>query len=67
MPAHNQATRRSKPGRATEALDEHKAIVAALEARDPQAAREATRHHLGQLIKLLEPLVAERPELFSSR
>ena len=55
------------PGRMQATLTEHKAIVAALEARDPQAAREATRHHLSQLIKQLEPLVAERPELFSSR
>lgn len=52
------------PGRMQATLEEHKAIVAALEARDPQAARDATRHHLSQLIKLLEPLVAERPELF---
>jgi DNA-binding GntR family transcriptional regulator len=53
------------PGRMQTTLAEHKAIVAALEARDPEAARQATRHHLGQLIRLLEPLVAERPELFT--
>jgi len=54
------------PGRMQAALAEHKAIVAALEARNPEAARRATRHHLNQLIKWLEPLVAERPELFTN-
>jgi DNA-binding GntR family transcriptional regulator len=54
------------PGRIRPRSTEHKAIVAALEARDPEAARKATRHHLGQLILLLEPLVAERPEMFTN-
>ncbi|MCY0148616.1 GntR family transcriptional regulator [Hoeflea sp. G2-23] len=54
------------PGRMQATLAEHKAIIAALEARDPHAAREATRHHLRQLIKFLEPLVHERPELFAN-
>jgi DNA-binding GntR family transcriptional regulator len=53
------------PGRVTQTLDEHRAIVAALEARDPQAASEATRSHLGQLIRHLEPLERDRPELFT--
>jgi DNA-binding GntR family transcriptional regulator len=53
-----------QPGRVEATLAEHKAIVAALEARDPVAARAATRYHLGQLITFLEPLVATRPELF---
>jgi len=52
------------PGRMQATLAEHKAIVAALEARDPEAAREAMRRHLGQLITLLEPLVDKYPELF---
>ncbi|WP_284165637.1 GntR family transcriptional regulator [Frigidibacter sp. SD6-1] len=54
-----------EPGRVQATLSEHQAIVAALEARDPVQAREATRQHLGQLIKILEPLVLERPELFA--
>ncbi|KGF67633.1 GntR family transcriptional regulator [Hoeflea sp. BAL378] len=54
------------PGRMKATLAEHKAIVAALEAHDPQAARAATRRHLNQLITLLEPLVARHPELFSA-
>lgn len=52
------------PGRAMQTLEEHRAILAALDARDPTAAREATRVHLGQLIRYLEPLERDRPELF---
>ncbi len=53
-----------RPGRAAEALAEHHAILAAFEARDAEAARAATRHHLRQLLLLLEELADERPELF---
>jgi GntR family transcriptional regulator, rspAB operon transcriptional repressor len=53
------------PGRVEETLREHKDILAALEAHDPAAARNAVRHHLGQLIRLLEPLERERPDLFA--
>jgi GntR family transcriptional regulator, rspAB operon transcriptional repressor len=52
------------PGRIEATLDEHKAIVDALEAHDPEAARAATRYHLSQLITILEPLVHEHPEFF---
>lgn len=52
------------PGRIAATLDEHRAILAALELRDPDAARLATRHHLRQLITYLEPLERERPDLF---
>ena len=52
------------PGRITATLDEHRAILAALEARDPDAARLATRAHLRQLITYLEPLERDRPDLF---
>jgi DNA-binding GntR family transcriptional regulator len=54
------------PGRIAATLDEHRAILAALEARDPAAARLATRHLLRQLITYLEPLERERPDLFDS-
>jgi len=54
------------PGRVSETLEEHRAIVAALEAHDPEAARGAMRHHLGQLIKFLEPLERQYPELFDT-
>ncbi len=52
------------PGRIAATLEEHRAILAALEMRDPQAARLATRHHLRQLLTYLEPLERERPDLF---
>ena len=55
------------PGRVAQTLEEHRAIVAALEARNPAAAREATRSHLGQLIRHLEPLERDRPDLFESK
>lgn len=51
-------------GRVTETLDEHRAIHDALAARDPEAAREAMRYHLRQLLAYIEPLEKERPELF---
>lgn len=53
------------PGRVQETLAEHQAILAALEAREPATARAATRHHLGQLLTFLEPLMISRPELFA--
>lgn len=51
-------------GRVEDALAEHQAIVAALEAHDPLAAREATRRHLGKLLAFIEPLAETRPDLF---
>lgn len=53
-----------QPGRVQATLTEHQAILAALEAHDPEAARQATRYHLGQLITFLEPIMVARPELF---
>lgn len=55
------------PGRVQATLLEHQAILAAIEARNPPAARAAVRHHLRQLIPYLEPLVHTRPDLFSPR
>ncbi|WP_300585558.1 GntR family transcriptional regulator [Marivita sp.] len=52
------------PDRVAETLREHKAIYAALEARDPDAARKATRTHLGQLLLQLEAMERSRPDLF---
>lgn len=52
------------PGRIAATLDEHRAILAALEARNPDAARLAVRDHLRQLLTYLEPLERDRPELF---
>lgn len=52
------------PGRVAATLDEHRAILTALEARDADQARRAVQHHLRQLITYLEPLERDRPELF---
>ncbi|MDW4500024.1 GntR family transcriptional regulator [Sulfitobacter sp. D35] len=54
-------------GRVEETLAEHRRILDALEARDPEAARAATRAHLRQLICRLEPLERKHPELFQSK
>ena len=55
------------PGRIAATLAEHRAILAAFEARDASLARTAVRHHLGQLLTVLEPLERDRPELFKVR
>jgi GntR family transcriptional regulator, rspAB operon transcriptional repressor len=52
------------PGRVAATLEEHQAILAALEARDPGAARAATKAHLAMLLTFLEPLASTRPDLF---
>jgi GntR family transcriptional regulator, rspAB operon transcriptional repressor len=53
------------PGRVAETLEEHRSIVDAIAAGDAPAATEATRHHLGQLLRRLDPLETERPDLFA--
>ncbi len=52
------------PGRVGQTLDEHRAIVAAVAAHDPAAARAAIQTHLRQLLRHLEPLERDRPDLF---
>lgn len=52
------------PGRIGQTVEEHREILAALEARDPQAARAAVKAHLSQLVRYLEPLERDRPDLF---
>jgi GntR family transcriptional regulator, rspAB operon transcriptional repressor len=54
------------PGRVAATVSEHRAILAALEARDPAAARAAIQGHLRQLITYLEPLERDRPDLFNA-
>lgn len=54
-----------EPGRMAHALEEHRAVLAALEARDGELSRRAMRAHLRQLVERLERLAGERPELFS--
>jgi GntR family transcriptional regulator, rspAB operon transcriptional repressor len=53
------------PGRVTATLDEHRAILAALDARDPARARLAVQVHLRQLATYLAPLERDRPDLFA--
>ena len=53
-----------QPGRVEDTLAEHNLILSAIAARDPEAARHATRVHLGKLIGILEPLAQNRPDLF---
>jgi DNA-binding GntR family transcriptional regulator len=48
----------TKPGRATQALEEHKAIVAALRKRDAKAAEAAMRTHLRNARRFVEEQLA---------
>jgi GntR family transcriptional regulator, rspAB operon transcriptional repressor len=54
-------------GRSAEAVAEHQAILEAIEAQDPEAARDAMAHHLAQLIFRIEPLERQHPEFFRPR
>lgn len=65
----NRARRLVLPNRRriAETLEEHRFIVDALEARDPNAARSSTRTHLRQLLRYLEPLEREHPKLFQPK
>jgi len=53
----------TKPGRAQEALDEHRKIVAALKARDPVAAEAAMREHLRHARRFVEEQLAAQGEV----
>ena len=55
------------PDRVADTLAEHRAIVSALQARDPKAARKATKKHLGQLLLHLEAIEIDRPDLFDKK
>ena len=55
-----------EPGSNAETLSEHARIVEAFQKADVSAAEDAMRQHLRQLIKRLEPLEKQRPELFTS-
>jgi DNA-binding GntR family transcriptional regulator len=47
-------------------IDQHRAIVAAIDARDEDAAAEAMRHHLTEILRTLPRVEAEYPDLFSA-
>lgn len=53
------------PGRVAETLAEHRAIFEAISNRDEQAARDAMRAHLGQLMPRIEQLEQQKPQLFN--
>ena len=52
------------PRRNPDTIVEHKAILAALVARDPERAARAMHRHLGNVLNQLHKFAAERPELF---
>ncbi|MCV6591976.1 MAG: GntR family transcriptional regulator [Silicimonas sp.] len=54
------------PGRSAETYEEHKRIHGAIAAGDAAAAETAMGHHLRQLIRRIEPLEEERPDLFTT-
>lgn len=56
----------SAPGRPQDTVDEHRKIVEAIENADLKAVRTAMQNHLRQLIKRLEPLEIESPDLFAA-
>jgi GntR family transcriptional regulator, rspAB operon transcriptional repressor len=45
-------------------IDQHRAIVAAIDARDEDAADSAMRRHLSEILRALPRIEAEHPELF---
>ncbi|MBM6580686.1 GntR family transcriptional regulator [Microvirga sp. BT689] len=47
-------------------IDQHRAIIAAIDARDEDAAAEAMRHHLTEILRTLPRVEAEHPDLFSA-
>jgi DNA-binding FadR family transcriptional regulator len=55
----------SPPGHLRASLNEHKAIVDAIEAGDAGRAREAMKQHLTTTAARLEVVAENQPELFS--
>jgi DNA-binding GntR family transcriptional regulator len=53
------------PGRISRTLEEHKAILAAIAARDEEAARHAMREHIARVLGEFEMLSRDRPDLFA--
>ncbi|GJD51492.1 HTH-type transcriptional repressor RspR [Methylobacterium crusticola] len=45
-------------------VDQHRAILAAIDARDADAAAAAMRHHLTEILRALPRIEAEHPDLF---
>lgn len=55
-----------EPGRLADTVEEHIEIIKAITAKDGEAAQEAMRRHVQQLLQRLAPLEAARPDLFST-
>ena len=45
-------------------VDQHKAIIAAIDANNPDAAEAAMRHHLREILRALPRVAADNPDLF---
>jgi DNA-binding GntR family transcriptional regulator len=45
-------------------IEQHKKIIAAIDSRDEEAAAEAMRQHLTEILRALPRIEAEHPELF---
>jgi DNA-binding GntR family transcriptional regulator len=45
-------------------VEQHRAIIAAVDAQDPERAEEAMRHHLSAILRALPRVEAEHPDLF---
>jgi len=55
-----------EPGRPAQTVEEHKAIMVAIEEQDPACARGAMARHIRQLVDRIVPLEVEHPEYFRS-
>jgi DNA-binding GntR family transcriptional regulator len=53
-----------EPGYLSEMISEHRAVVAAVKAHDPDAAERALRHHLRMVLSSLPAIRAQHPDYF---
>jgi GntR family transcriptional regulator, rspAB operon transcriptional repressor len=53
-----------EPGYLSEMISEHRTVVAAVAAHDPDAAEEALRHHLRMVLSSLPAIRAQHPDYF---
>jgi GntR family transcriptional regulator, rspAB operon transcriptional repressor len=55
-----------EPGYLTEMISEHRAVVAAVGRREPDAAEQALRHHLRMVLSTLPAIRAQHPDYFEA-
>ena len=55
-----------EPGYLMEMISEHRAVVAAVAERDPDAAEQSLRHHLRMVLSTLPAIRAQHPDYFDS-